>query len=122
MRAAWEHFITTGQPAQDMTDDDVVVYDHDIMDGEVYRGHAGVSRWLSDWATAWSHFSLDTEEFLDAGESVVVVFQLKAKGARSGVEVARQDAVVFAVRNAKMVRIDYFNSRDQALKAVGLEG
>jgi hypothetical protein len=51
-RRALERFIATGEPAWELTDAEVEVYDHDIMDGEEYRGHAGVRRWLEDWASA----------------------------------------------------------------------
>jgi ketosteroid isomerase-like protein len=120
VRRAFAHFTATGEPAWDITAQNVVVCDHDIMDGEEYRGHAGVDRWLSEWATAWSDFSFEPEEFLDADRSVVVVARLRARGAQSGAEVERQDAMVFELRDGKTVRIDYYNSRDQALQAVGL--
>jgi ketosteroid isomerase-like protein len=104
-----------------LTHEDVVVADHDIMDGEDYRGHPGVKRWLADWATAWSNFSMEPEEYIDVGECVVVVFRLTATGASSGVEVARQDGLVNRLRDGKIVRLDYYNSRRQALDAVGLQ-
>jgi len=91
------------------------------MDGEDYRGHAGVVRWLEDWSSAWSEFSMEPEEFIDAGERVVAVVRMRAKGRSSGLVLDRQDAVVQELRDGMIVRIDYYNSRDQALKAVGLE-
>lgn len=120
-RRALERFIATGEPAWELTDAEVEVYDHDIMDGEEYRGHAGVRRWLEDWASAWSEFSLEPEEFIDAGERMVAVVRMTARGASSGVLVERQDALVQSVRDGKLVRIDYYNTRAQALEAVGLE-
>jgi hypothetical protein len=33
-----------------------------------------------------------------------------------------QDAMVCKMRNLKTVQIDYYNNRQEALKAVGLEG
>jgi ketosteroid isomerase-like protein len=116
-----EQFIATGEPAWDVTHHDVEVYDHDIMDGEDYRGHAGVVRWLEDWSSAWSEFSMKPEEFIDAGEHVVAVVRMRAKGRSSGLVLDRQDAVIQEVRDGMIVRIDYYNNRDQALKAVGLE-
>jgi ketosteroid isomerase-like protein len=120
-RRALEQFIATGEPAWDMTATDVEIYDHDIMDGEDYRGHEGVGRWLADWATAWSEFSMEPEEFIDAGDRVVAVFRMTARGASSGIVVERQDALVQGFRDGKIVRIDYYNNPEQALKAVGLE-
>jgi ketosteroid isomerase-like protein len=114
-------FIATGEPAWDLTHGDVEVYDHDIMDGEDYRGHAGVVRWLEDWSSAWSEFTMEPEEFIDAGDRVVAVVRMRATGRSSGLVLDRQDAVVQELRDGMIVRLDYYNSRDQALKAVGLE-
>jgi ketosteroid isomerase-like protein len=60
------------------------------------------------------------EEFLDAGERVVAFILQKATGQGSGVALERHDAMVFEVRDGRIVRLDYYNNRDQALKAVGL--
>jgi ketosteroid isomerase-like protein len=111
----------TGEPDWSMVHDEVEAYDHDILDAGEYRGRAGVERWLEDWASAWSEFSMEPEEFIDAGKCVVVVIRMRAKGRGSTVEVERQDAIVHEMRDGKVVRLDYYNNREDALKAVGLE-
>jgi ketosteroid isomerase-like protein len=98
----------------------IEVHDHDVIDADEYRGHAGLRRWFEDWSSAWAEFSIEPEEMLDAGERVVAVFRLRAKGRGSGVEVERHDAMVFELREGKICRIDYYNNRRDALKAVGL--
>ncbi|MCW3032611.1 MAG: hypothetical protein JWM60_956 [Solirubrobacterales bacterium] len=120
VQTALEHFATTGEPAWDRLHEDVVVYDHDILDAGDYRGHAGFGRWLEDWASAWSAYAMEPEEFLDAGERVVACVLQTTTGHGSGVELERHDAMVFEFRDAKIVRLDYYNNRQQALKAVGL--
>jgi ketosteroid isomerase-like protein len=122
VQRGFEHYMATGEPLWGMFDEEVEVYDHDTPDQGEYRGHAGVGRWLEDWAAAWSEFSMEPEEFLDVGERVVMVFRMKATGLGSGVEVERQDAMVFTVGNGKVVRLDYYNNRTEALEAVGLSG
>jgi ketosteroid isomerase-like protein len=104
----------------DRMHEDIEVHDHDVIDAGEYRGHAGLRRWFEDWSSAWAEFSTESEEMLDAGERVVAVFRLRAKGRGSGAEVERQDAMVFEVRDGKIWRIDYYNNRQQALEAVGL--
>ena len=120
IQASLERFAATGEPAWDTLHEEVEVHDHDIMDAGEYRGHAGFGRWLEDWASAWSEFSMEPQEFLDADERVVAVIRMKAKGQGSGVEVERQDAMVFEVLDGKIKRLDYYNNRAQALEAVGL--
>jgi ketosteroid isomerase-like protein len=120
VQATLEHFATTGEPAWEDLHDDVEVYDHDIMDAGDYKGHAGFARWLQDWAAAWSEYAMQPEEFVDAGERVVVFILQKTTGQGSGVALERHDAMVIEIRDAKIARVDYYNNRQQALEAAGL--
>jgi ketosteroid isomerase-like protein len=104
----------------DRMHEDIEAHDHDVIDAGEYRGHAGLRRWFEDWSSAWAEFSMEPQEMLDAGERVVAVLHVRARGRGSGVEVERQDAMVFQVRNGKIWRIDYYNNRQQALEAAGL--
>ena len=85
------------------------------------RGHAGVLRWIEDWQEGLPITSIDLQECIDAGDAVVAVFLLRARARGSDVDVQRQDAIVYRLRDGTIVRFDYYNSRQQALKAVGLE-
>jgi ketosteroid isomerase-like protein len=120
VRRGFEHFVATGEPAWDTLHEDVDVSDHDIMDGRDYRGHADVRRWLfGDWAAAWSAYSTEPEEFIDVDDDhVIAVFRVRATGRGSGVEIERQDAIVYVVRDLQIVRLDYYNSKRRALEAV----
>ena len=59
-------------------------------------------------------------DFIDAGDRVVAVLHVYAKGRHSGVDVERLDGAVWTLRGGKAVRLDYYGSREQALEAVGL--
>src|SRR5438270_11872173 len=111
VRRGFEHLIATGEPAWDTLHEQVEVRDHDIMDGREYRGHADVRRWLfEDWSDAWSEWSAEPEEFIDAGgDRVIAVFRVTATGRNSGLRIERQDATVSVVRDLQIVRLDYFN-------------
>src|SRR5436305_13019853 len=104
VRTAVGPFFETGEPAWELVAEDVEIHDHDIMDGSEYRGHDGFRQWVADWAAAWSTFSADVEEYIDAGDRVVVVLRMHATGASSGIEIDRQDASVNVVRNGEIVR------------------
>ncbi len=115
-------FIATGEPSWDSLDEQIEVHDHDLVDAGNYQGHAGFGSWLENWGAAWSDFTIEPEEFLDAGDRVASVFHMRATGRGSGVEVDRQDAIIWSVRGGKIVRMDYYNNREQALRTVGLPG
>ncbi|HXB14475.1 MAG TPA: nuclear transport factor 2 family protein [Solirubrobacteraceae bacterium] len=113
-------FVASDQATWGMLDRDIEVHDHDIMDAGEYRGHAGFERWIEDWESAWSEYSTQPQEFIDAGERVVVFILQTTTGQGSGLVLERHDAMVFELRDAMIVRLDYYNSRSQALQAAGL--
>ena len=119
VRRSLEHFVATGEPLWEEVDEEVEVYDHDIMDGREYRGHADVRRWLyEDWAAAWSQWRAAPKELVDVGEDrVIAVLDVLATGRGSGIELQREDAILYELRDAKIVRMDYYNSKQQALAA-----
>ncbi len=122
VRQGFEHFLETGEVPWEIFDEGVEVHDHDTPDQGVYRGHAGYARYLADWGAAWSMWTFAPEEFIDAGDCVVAVIRMKAKGESSGIAIDRQDGLVYKLRDGMIVRLDYYNNRAQALKAVGLAG
>ena len=115
-----EQLLATGELALDLFHDDVQVLDHDAPDQGEYRGHAGVAQWIEDWGAAWGEWTYEPEQYIDAGDIVVALTRMMAKGRGSGVELDRKDAIVFKLRGGKVTHIDYYNDQDQALEAVRL--
>jgi ketosteroid isomerase-like protein len=120
VRRLLEHFMATMEPEWALLDAEVEVHDHDILDAGDYRGHEGFGRWLEDWGAAWEQYTIEPEEFIDAGEKVLVVLRMKATGLGSGVGVERQDGAVFTLRNGRVTGLEYYNTREQALESAGL--
>jgi ketosteroid isomerase-like protein len=120
VRRVNEHLLTTGEPAWDLTHEDVEVHDHDTPDQGSYHGHSGVARWLEDWGAAWAEWTYEPEEYIDAGDAVVALIRTKAEGRGSGLKLERKDAVAYRLRDGKIARIDFYNDRAEALEAVGL--
>jgi ketosteroid isomerase-like protein len=104
-----------------MLDEDIDVHDYDTPDKGAYRGHAGYGRWLKDWGAAWADWTMEPQDYIDAGDQTVVVFLMKATGRDSGVAVERQDAMVANMHDGKIASLDYYNNKRQALNAVALE-
>ena len=101
-------------------DPSIEIYDHDIPDSGVYRGLEGLFRWQADWESSWESWRWDPEEFIEAGDRVVAVLGVHAKGRGSGVDVERIDGAVWTLRDGKCIRLDYYGSKAEAFKAVGL--
>ena len=109
----------TGEPEWSLLDESIEIYDHDVPDLGVHRGHDGWRKWWGDWASAWEQWRTQFEEIVDGGDRAAVVFRITVRG-RGGLEIDRQDAMVVTVRDGRAVRVDYYNSRQRALEAVGL--
>jgi ketosteroid isomerase-like protein len=119
VRRFLSEFITTGEPVWEAMDDTIECYDHDVPEGGNHRGHEGFVRFVENWSDAWTAWSMDVQDYLDAGDKVVVFVRMKATG-QSGITLERNDAVVFKVQGDRIVRLDYYNNRPEALEAAGL--
>jgi ketosteroid isomerase-like protein len=110
-----------GEIAWNLIDPEIVVVDHDIPDAGDYHGHEGFRKWLlEDWASAWESYTLEDGQFVDAGDTVVSVFTLTARGKGSGVETRRRNATVNSIKNGRITRIEYFTTEEEARAAAGL--
>lgn len=121
VQGVWSHFAETGEPDFTTMHPEIEVHDHDIPDAGVYQGHDGFVRWMEDWGRAWESYSMRPENFIDAGDRIVVLIQMTATGGGSGVTVRRQDGLVYELSDGLIVRVDYFNNQRDALAAAGVE-
>ena len=71
---------------------------------------------------AWEERRLEAEEFIDAGDNVVVLLHEYRRGRGSGVELEADTAVLCAVSGGRVVRIQGYMDRHAALEAAGLRG
>ena len=87
----------------------------------VFRDPASARRRLREWLGQWKGWSVEAEEFLAAGDSVVVLCRYRGSGNASGVEVNTRGAHLWTMRDGAAVRLEIFSSPDRALAAAGLE-
>jgi uncharacterized protein len=121
VREAWE--------AAERHDNEAIfpLYDADVevqglhaLGDRVYRGLGGVREFWRDWSASWSESGSEVEEWIDAGDDVIAVMRLWGRGKRSGVPVEARQSHVWTLREGKMWRLRVYDTRDEALKAVGL--
>jgi ketosteroid isomerase-like protein len=86
----------------------------------VYRGFGGVQESMQRWSEAWEDRRVEAEEFIDAGDHVVVIVHEYVKSARTGMALDRRLAEVWTLRDGKVVGIRNYRDRDEALAAAGL--
>jgi ketosteroid isomerase-like protein len=69
---------------------------------------------------AYEHFQSVPDEFIDAGDAVLVVTHLNWRGKGSGAHGQTPIVAAFWLREGKVVREETFTDRAEAFKAVGL--
>jgi ketosteroid isomerase-like protein len=72
------------------------------------------------WASQWDDLRIELKELIDAGSDVVAVTRHHGTGRASGAAVQAVVAYAFTVQDGKLVRLRIFNTKVQALEAVGL--
>ena len=73
------------------------------------------------WESAWDELETIPEEFIDAGEHVVVTVRYTGRGRGSGVPFDARSHEVCTLRDGNIVRKVEFTERSQALQAAGLQ-
>jgi ketosteroid isomerase-like protein len=69
---------------------------------------------------AWGDYRIEPEKLIDAGDQVVVFHREYQRGKSSGIELVTETAAVIDLRGGRIVRIQGYMERDEALRAAGL--
>ena len=91
---------------------------HSLLASGEYRGYDGVSRFWTQFLSAWDEYGVQVDELIDAGDQVVAVMRLSGRTNQLEVDEARSS--VLTLRDGRIVRVEPFASKDEALEAAGL--
>ena len=80
------------------------------VEPDTYRGPEGVRRWVDAW-----------EGTIDAGDQVVAVCRMVARSRTTGLEFEQAVTMVWTIRDGRAIRLDPYATREEALRALGLE-
>jgi len=142
VRALWEAWVN-GQGARLSVSAGEVVYDYRrdpddlfaqldsrlemhtltgaMLEGVSHRGPDGMREWLMDVADYWESMWVEADQFVDAGDAVVVLGRVYGRGKKSGVAIESPAAWVCRMRDARLSYWRFYFDHSSALKAVGLE-
>jgi ketosteroid isomerase-like protein len=87
--------------------------------GALAEGIEAVRRYQRSFRNYWEEIRFEPQEYIAAGDRVVVVARLAGRGKKSGVEVAREWAYVWTLRRGKALRMEGYATRAEALEAAG---
>jgi len=83
-----------------------------------HRG-AAIGGALQKMFEVYGNYRIEPEEYLDAGDKVVVVARSRGTARGSGMELDQRFAHVWTVRGGKLARIEVYTDRREALEAAG---
>jgi ketosteroid isomerase-like protein len=87
---------------------------------KVYRGHDGIREFWGSWLAAWETVEFKALEAEDHGDHVIVEVEQRNRGRGSGVAVDFHYFQVSTVRKGKVTASRMYETRDEALEALGL--
>jgi len=73
------------------------------------------------WDGTWDELETVPEEFIDAGQRVLVTVYYSARGRGSGIRYEERLFDVYTFSDGKCVRKQEFRERSEALEAAGLD-
>jgi ketosteroid isomerase-like protein len=88
----------------------------DVVAAVAPRGHRDVGEYLRGWFDSWHVYRPDPEDFITAGEQVVALVNLRARGKGSRFEIEEQIADVFELDGGKIRKLRLYVRRDKALE------
>ena len=119
VRRGYGHFKATGEvraPAD-------LVWDVSRLgwpDQQIYAGAEGANQFNAEWAASWDDWEMEPEQYLGAGERVVVILTQRGRSKATGIPVEMRFAQVWTLWDGRAIRMELYASVEEALEAVGL--
>jgi ketosteroid isomerase-like protein len=121
VRRAIVAYSRTGEPAEDLFDPEVEVWESPELPGELAgKGYANLVRVNENLLDSFEEWSVESERFIDLGERILVFVRFRAKGKGSGVQVDAPLTYLFTLRDGRVIDWGLFGDRKKALEAVEL--
>ena len=98
----------------------VLVLRPEFPDSGAYLGLEGVADYMRGFLEPWTHITIEADEFVEAGDSVLVHVIQRGVGDASGVETELRYFQLWSFRGGTVIRLESIRERDQALEAAGL--
>ena len=105
----------------ELMDPEIEIHDRpEAPDARTYHGHEGVLAALQLSLDTFDDLRFEPEEFIGAGDEVVVILRFTGRGKVSGVPVEDRIAHHWSLRDGKAVRLQVFSDPAEARQAAGL--
>lgn len=85
------------------------------------NGPAGFRRLWKDWTEAFSTFTIEIEERIDAGDRVVSLVLQRGRTRVGDVEIEAESAAVWTIREGRLAAVEFHLDPDAAMRSAGIE-
>jgi ketosteroid isomerase-like protein len=105
--------------------DNVVLVVHNSFGLETgtFEGKEAVGEWFGQWFRTFGRdYRFEIDEARMVGDAVFLHAQHGGTGRLSGAQVSDETSYLYRVSEGKVVRVELFGSRDEALEAAGASG
>jgi ketosteroid isomerase-like protein len=124
VRASWEAWSRGDMGALFDFYDPAVEWDmtHSyVPDMGLFHGHDGIREFFRAWRAFFAEYHAEPEEFIDAGDSVIVRVRQRGRGRASTVDVELPAYwQVYTLREGRAVRVAIYREEGDARAAAGL--
>ena len=85
-----------------------------------YRGQEAVRKHFEDLLGAFDTWTIEPEEFFDAGDQVVAYVKVRSRPSGGSVDMEIRNGHLWTIRDGTIRAVKTFAVREEALKAAGL--
>ena len=91
-----------------------------LDENQVLRGPQAVIRYMREIQEPWQRLDVEVERIIDTGDAVVALLREIGETRQGGPEMQDHTAMIFKVREEKIVEMTGYLDRDEALRAAGV--
>jgi ketosteroid isomerase-like protein len=91
-----------------------------LEEGNFARGLSEIRELYAADEEAWDEYRIEPEQLIDVADKVVVFQREYQRGKTSRMELVTETAAIVDLRDGRVVRMQGYMDRDEALKAAGL--
>jgi len=88
---------------------------------DTYRGHDGIRRYFRLFDDVMEDVRFESERAWEAGDAVVALVRVTARGKTTGVLVEQRSAQVWTIQGERALRVQTFPELAEAFAAAGLD-
>ena len=87
---------------------------------QVFRGRDGLKRWIASIREIWDEWRMEQERSIPAGDRIVVLVRIVARGGLSGVGLDRETAHIWSIADDHVTKCEVYFDRSEALDELGV--